>query len=86
MDVGEGSGMTEHLNVESANEVLADLFICEIFFGEVLFDPCELVDDDTVFFLFGLSLAYTFDEGFEIFGEVIGGRHGRIINSNYLIK
>jgi hypothetical protein len=70
VDVSEGGGVAEHLDVQSTYEILFDLFICEIFLCEFFFDEDEFVENDAVFFLFGLGLSDAFDEFFEFFGEV----------------
>ena len=60
MYVGEGRRVSQHLDVERSDEMLLDLFGCQIFFGQSSLESGQFSNDDAVLFLLGLGLSYLF--------------------------
>jgi hypothetical protein len=69
----------QHFNVEGPYQVLADLLVGEVLFGEALLDPGELLEDDAVLFLLGLGLSDALDERLQFLGEVGCRGHERLL-------
>ncbi len=75
VDVGEGGGVSEHFDVEGADEVFLDLLGSEMLLGEFGLESGQLLEDDAVFLLLGFGFADALYQLLELFGEV--GRCGR---------
>lgn len=67
MDVGEGGGVAEHLDVECADEVLLEELGLDVFGGHLWFECLQLVQYDLILFLFGLSLADALNKLLQLF-------------------
>ncbi len=74
MDVGEGRRVAEHFNIKRSYQILFQIFGGDIFLGHTWFKGLQLIQNNFIFFLFGLSFADAFDELLELFGKVAGGR------------
>ena len=70
LDVGERSRMTKHFDVEGANEMLLQLALGDVLFGEPGFQGTELIEYDFVLFLFGFGFANALDELLELLRHV----------------
>lgn len=76
VDVGEGRGVAQHLDVQCTDEVLFDLLGGEVLLGQLGLQRVQLPLDDAVLFLLGLGLADVLDEFLEVLREMGGcGRH-----------
>lgn len=85
MNVGERGGMAEHFDVHCTDEVLLEIFGCDIFLCHVGFEGLELIDNDFIFLLFGLSLANALNELLKLLGEMAGcrGHYVSLIRNEY---
>ena len=71
LDVAEGGVMTQHLDVDSSDEVFFLLFGAKVFFFDLGLEGIELGGDDLIFFLLGSRLTDRLDQIIHFFGQML---------------